>query len=85
MYFVEYYIVVLTYLFLIDNCDTKEGKKPQNLTSLCNPCQADEPNMFKIFIVLFTLSLSTFVECKLCMYCHVEFLNVYTPYCKKNR
>lgn len=29
MYFVEYYIVVLTYLFLIDNCDTKEGKKPK--------------------------------------------------------
>lgn len=39
--------------------------------------------MFKIFIVLFTLSLSIFVECKLYMYCHVEFLNVYTPYCKK--
>lgn len=39
--------------------------------------------MFKIFIVLFTLSLSTFVEFKLYMYCHVEFLNVYTPYCKK--
>lgn len=39
--------------------------------------------MFKIFIVLFTLSLSTFVEYKLYMYSHVEFLNVYTPYCKK--
>lgn len=52
MIFVEYYII-LRYLFLIDNSDTKKGEKTQDLTSLCNPVK--QMNLICLKFLLFYL------------------------------